>query len=43
MNYEDKVIHDCFDVNISIIWETAIKDIPVFQKQVPSAIKKLVD
>lgn len=37
----NKVIHEYFDVNIPIIWETATKDIPIFQKQVRNAIKTL--
>lgn len=37
----NKVIHEYFDVNIPIIWETATKDIPVFQKQVRSVIRAL--
>lgn len=29
-----KMIHDYFEVNISIIWDTAIDDVPLLKKQV---------
>jgi uncharacterized protein with HEPN domain len=28
----DKLIHDYFDVDLSIVWETAIHDVPVLKK-----------
>lgn len=41
VSLRNKVIHEYFDVNIPIIWDTATKDIPVFFKQVQKAKKEL--
>jgi len=34
----DKLIHDYFDVDLSIVWETAVSDVPEL-KQLLSALK----
>ncbi len=37
----NKVIHEYFDVNIPIIWETVKDDIPNLQRQVKKVLKEL--
>lgn len=36
-----KLIHDYFGVDIEAVWETAIKDIPVLEKQIRLILKNL--
>lgn len=37
----NKVIHEYFDVNVPIIWETVKDDIPNLQRQVKKVLKEL--
>lgn len=35
----NKVIHEYFDINIPIVWETVQNDIPILQKNIQKALK----
>ena len=36
----DKIIHGYFNVDIDIVWEVIVKDIPTFKKKIMEIIKK---
>jgi uncharacterized protein with HEPN domain len=37
----DKMIHDYFGVNLKLVYETAVKEIPYLQKRVVDLIRQL--
>ena len=37
----NKVLHEYFDVNVPIVWETVQKDIPILQKNTQKALDDL--
>ena len=40
VSMRNKLIHEYFDLNVDIVWETVTKDIPALKKQVNQALKK---
>jgi uncharacterized protein with HEPN domain len=37
----DKLIHDYFDVDLDMVWETAKEDIPALIPQIEAIIKEI--
>ena len=38
----DKLIHDYFGVDISAVWETVIKDIPILKKDIENILRRII-
>lgn len=37
----DKLIHDYFDVDLDMVWETATKDIPTLLPEIESIVEEM--
>jgi len=41
VSLRNKLIHDYFDIDINVIWETVTNDIPILKKQINKVLKDL--
>ncbi len=41
VSLRNKLIHDYFDIDINVIWETVTNDIPILKKQINKVLKNL--
>lgn len=37
----DKIVHEYFDIDLKIVWDTTKDDLPNFKKQIDNLLKKL--
>jgi len=37
----NKLIHDYFDIDVNVIWDTVLTDIPALKKQIGKVLKNL--